>query len=499
MISIFVIILTLIIIPAFSALLILLFRKNTVLRNSISIIASISNLAIIIIFITYYKSSILNITTMHLFKITENLYFSLQVEELSLIFACLVCILWPFTVFYTLAYMTKKKEKNQTNFLFFLHMSLFATLGIAFSGNIFTTFIFYEALTLLTYPLVTHNGSMEAKKAGRFYLSILIGTSMVFFLPSIIITYVTANSVTYTQGGLPFDLPPYVVVGLFIMFIIGVSKLPIMPFHKWLPKAMVAPVPASALLHAVAVVKSGAFIILKLSLYIFGVSNLHNIISNNFSFNWLLLIPLFTIVISSFINLFETNLKKILAYSTIGQLSYILLCILLFNKLGVIAAIIYLVAHSFAKIVLFFAVGAIMIFTGADDLKDIKGIGRFLPAILVCFFISSLSIIGLPFTAGFVAKYYIIQALISEHNYFVWPFLIISSACISVYLLRVVYSAFFVPLQNTKSIKEMSFSADIKSFATITTTVIIILLMNVSIFLLYPYIVNFIMPITSNI
>ena len=239
-----------------------------------------------------------------------------------MIFALVASGLWLVTAIYSIGYMRGHHEGHQTRFYAFFAVSLAATMGVAFAGNVLTLFVFYEALTLSTYPLVTHHGTPEAKRAGRVYFGILIGTSIGLQLPAIAAIYMLAGTLDFTAGGiLAGKAGPEATAILFALFIFGIGKAALMPFHRWLPAAMVAPTPVSALLHAVAVVKAGVFAVLKVTVYVFGVDLLRATPGSG----WLIYVAGFTILAASTVALFQDNLKRRLAYSTISQLSYVVI------------------------------------------------------------------------------------------------------------------------------------------------------------------------------
>ncbi|MGV3278569.1 proton-conducting transporter membrane subunit [Rickettsiales bacterium LUAb2] len=490
-------ILPLILLPLLSSILVVVFKNKAKIRDSVNIIISFISFIISIILLYHFSTHNFYIHNFHILQFSNNLFFGLQIDGTSIIFAILVNFLWPATIFYTISYLRDHNKHTKTRFFCFLNLSIMATMGIAFSGNLITTFAFYEALTLLTYPLVTHTGSSEAKKSGRIYLGILMGTSMILFLPAIILTYINTGTTTYTVHGLHFNASNITIFIIFIMFLFGVGKTALMPFHSWLPRAMVAPAPASALLHAVAVVKSGIFVILKIVIYIFGVDNLESTTSSIFGFNILLIIPVITIIVSSLINVFNTNLKKILAYSTISQLAYIMLCILLLSKTGIIAAILYLITHSLAKIVLFFVAGAVIIFTHKESITDLPGISKKLPYMMVMFALSALSIAGIPYTSGFVAKAYLSKAIIEDHQYLLFIVIIVSSILIITYMFRIIYYAFFKSEEATllkidnKQKASKALPIQLITMSLVITTIVSI---NIILFFVYPELVNFITP-----
>ncbi len=367
-----------------------------------------------------------------------------SIEPLGIVFILLVSFLWLLTNIYSYGYLRANEEKNQKRFSVFFSLSITCVIAAGLSGNLFTLFAFYELLTICTYPLVSHYGDAESKKAGKFYLYTLFITSLLF-LAAIAMTLQYADTLDFVLGGVMQGKISATMTGVILFcFVFGVGKAALMPIHRWLPAAMVAPIPVSALLHAVAVVKVGVFIILKVVIYIFGVDFLANIARGNFlAGEWLVYVSGVTIILASIAALKQKNLKRMLAYSTIGQLAYITLSAAIFSPLAVIGGIIQLIAHSFAKITLFFIAGYINTSTGVVDIDGLRGIGRKMPLIMFAFTIAALSIIGIPPTIGFIGKFFIISGAVDMKNYFVLAVLIISTLLTATYYIPIIYNAFF--------------------------------------------------------
>ena len=363
-----------------------------------------------------------------------------KIEALGMLFALVVGLLWLVTSIYAIGYMRSHNEKNQTRFFIAFAVAITCAFGIAFSDNLFTLFIFYEMLTLSTYPLVTHSGTNEAKKAGRVYLGILLGTSIAFFLLGILITWFVSGTLTFQEGGvLAGKLDPAWAGLLYALFLFGIGKAAIMPFHRWLPAAMVAPTPVSALLHAVAVVKAGVFTLLKVTIYIFGSDF---ILSNNVT-GALIWVAAITILLASMIAMTKDNLKARLAYSTISQLSYIALGAMLATKSGLIGASMHIVMHAFSKITLFFAAGAILVVTHKKLVSELNGLGRAMPITFGAFLIGTLSIIGLPPFGGMWSKWYFGLGVVETSQLLLLAVLMLSSLLNIAYLLPIPIRAFF--------------------------------------------------------
>jgi len=323
---------------------------------------------------------------LHVATVVDGIDIAFNVEPLGMVFAALASALWIVNSIYSIGYMRGNKEKNQTRFYICFAIALSAVLGIAYSANLFTLFLFYEVLTLSTYPLVSHKGDEKTVKSARVYLGILLSTSIGLLLPAIIWTYLVTGTGDFTVGGILEGKITGPEVGLLLgFFIFGVGKAAVMPVHRWLPAAMVAPTPVSALLHAVAVVKAGVFTITKLIVYIFGVDFLFS----QPSANWLIYAAAFTVVCASVVALKQQNLKRLLAYSTIAQLSYVVMAAAILKPLAEIGAAVHIVAHAFGKITLFFAAGAIYTASKKTELPQLRGIGHQMPWTMTAFTIGA--------------------------------------------------------------------------------------------------------------
>jgi multicomponent Na+:H+ antiporter subunit D len=313
-------------------------------------------------------------------------------------------------------------------------------MGIAFAGNLFTLFLFYEALTLVTYPLVTHHGTPEAIRAGRLYLALLIGSSIALLLVAIVWTWSIAGTIEFAPGGILGGHAPNTTVGLLLaLYVFGIGKAAVMPVHRWLPAAMVAPTPVSALLHAVAVVKAGVFAVLKVVVYVFGV----DAIAGLKSVDWLPFISGFTIIAASVMALRSDNLKRRLAYSTVSQLSYVVLAAALLTPLSVIGAALHIATHALGKITLFFCAGAIYTAAHKTEVSELDGIGRRMPWTMAAFTVGALSLIGVPPAAGFVSKWFIISGALQAGHHVAVAVFVASTLLNAAYFLPIVHAAFF--------------------------------------------------------
>jgi len=369
-----------------------------------------------------------------------------RVEPLGMLFAALASLLWIVNSIYSIGYMRGNRESHQTRFYILFAVALGATMGIAFADNLFTLFLFYELLTLSTYPLVAHKGDAKTVQSARTYLGILLTTSIALFLPAIIWTYFVAGTGTFTVGGILTGKLEGPAVGLLLgLFVFGIGKAAVMPVHRWLPAAMVAPTPVSALLHAVAVVKAGVFAVTKVIVYIFGVDFLFAEPSGG----WLLYATAFTVIAASVVALRQSNLKRMLAYSTIGQLSFVLMAAATLKPLAEIGAAVHMVAHAFGKITLCFAAGAIYTASKKTEIFQLRGIGHRMPWTMTAFTIGALSMIGVPPTGGFVSKWYILAGAFQAENYIAIATIVLSTALNAAYFLPIIYLAWFAPEDKT--------------------------------------------------
>jgi multicomponent Na+:H+ antiporter subunit D len=357
-----------------------------------------------------------------------------------MLFALVAGVLWLVTAVYSIGYMRGHHEQNQTRFYALFAISIGCAMGAAFASNLFTLFLWYEILTVSTYPLVAHAGTEEARRGARTYVGILLGTSIGLQLLAIVITYSITGTLDFRAGGiLDGKLDPAWAGMLLALFVFGIGKAAVMPFHRWLPAAMVAPTPVSALLHAVAVVKAGVFTILKVTIYIFGT----DFILESGASDWLIWFAAATILLASLVAMTRDNLKARLAYSTVSQLSYIVLGALLATQMGLLGGTLHIAMHAFAKITLFFAAGAILVAAHKTEISDMAGLGRAMPVTFGAFLIGSLSIIGLPPFGGMWSKWYLALGTIEAGQWLLLSVLLISSLLNIAYLLPIPIRGFF--------------------------------------------------------
>ncbi|MBK8104983.1 MAG: monovalent cation/H+ antiporter subunit D family protein [Betaproteobacteria bacterium] len=429
-------------VPLLGAALIALAGRAPNLRESVTLITAVTLLGCVLTLLPALMAG--GRPAVALFELLPGLEIALRVEPLGMLFALIASSLWIVNSLYSIGYMRGNQEERQTRFYICFALSLAATMGIAFSANLFTLFLFYEVLTLVTYPLVTHHGTEKARQGGRVYLGLLLGTSTVFLLPALIFIWYLAGTTDFTPGGvLQGRLGHNELAALLALTVYGIGKAALMPFHRWLPAAMVAPTPVSALLHAVAVVKAGVFSVVKVIVYIFGVDNLAAAGLGGAA-DWLVAVAGFTILAASVVALNADNLKRRLAYSTVSQLAYVIMAAALLAPLSLIGAVLHIAAHAFGKITLFFAAGAIYTAAHKTEVSQLDGIGRSMPWTMGAFAIGALSMIGLPPAAGFVSKWYMLSGAMAAQHWVAVAVIVGSTLLNAGYFLPIVYRAFFV-------------------------------------------------------
>ncbi|MFW5969766.1 MAG: monovalent cation/H+ antiporter subunit D family protein [Halofilum sp. (in: g-proteobacteria)] len=363
-----------------------------------------------------------------------------EVEPLGMLFALVASLLWPINSLYSIGYMRGNHEHAQTRFYICFAIALASTMGIAFAGNLLTLFVFYEILTLSTYPLVAHQEDDAARHGGRVYLGILLSTSIGLLLPGLLWIYSVTGTLDFEAAGIVAGHFDGWLAGLLVfLFMFGIGKAALMPIQRWLPAAMVAPTPVSALLHAVAVVKAGVFTVTKVVVYTFGI----DFLIDQPTTHWLLWIAGFTIIVASIVAMRQDHLKRRLAYSTVSQLSYVILAAAILAPLSAVGAAIHIAAHAFGKITLFFAAGSIHTAAHKDYISQLNGIGRRMPWTMGAFAIGSLSMIGLPPAAGFISKWYMLLGAWSVEQYLAVAVIFTSTLLNAAYFVPIVYKAFF--------------------------------------------------------
>ena len=378
-----------------------------------------------------------------LFQILPGIELAFRADAFGLLFALGASLLWILTSFYSIGYMRSLQEHAQTRYFTCFALALSATLGVAFSANLFTLFLFYEALTLVTYPLVSHKETDEAKKGARKYVIYLLGAAKLFLMAAIILTYNVAGTLDFRQGGIltltDVSEQPALLLMIFALFLFGFAKNALMPLHSWLPAAMVAPTPVSALLHAVAVVKTGVFSTLRVFLFVFGAQSMHALGADTLA----LIVASVTILVASVLALGQDNLKARLAYSTISQLSYIILGGALLTASGVLGGMLHISNHAVSKITLFLCAGSIYVSTQKTEISQLSGLARQMPWTMAAFAVASLSIVGIPLSSGFVSKWYLVTGSIETGNWLIMGVLLAGSLLSAAYLGPIIYKAYF--------------------------------------------------------
>jgi multicomponent Na+:H+ antiporter subunit D len=444
-------------ISLFGSLLIIALGKQPNVRESCTFLISFIKLGIVASMLPIVLKG--QIIYYNLVDVLPGVGIAFRVDSLGLLFALVSSSLWIVTTFYSIGYMRPLKEHSQTRYFAFFALALSSAVGVAFSANLLTLYLFYEMLSLSTYSLVTHHQDEEARYAGRKYLTYLMGTSIAFFLPAVILTYIYSGTLNFSsQGILAGKAPDAMLIVIFILFIFGIGKAAIMPIHSWLPSAMVAPTPVSALLHAVAVVKVGVFSVLRICFHVFGIKLMHVLSLDVFLIYFISI----TILVGSLFALRQDDLKARLAYSTVSQLSYIVMGGGLLSIIGMTGGIVHIVMHAFGKITLFFCAGAILVNTGLKKISDMKGIGKKMPITMAAFFFGSLSVIGIPPFGGFISKWYLALGSIDSHHIPILVVLLTSSLLNAAYFLPIAYNAFFssnAQFNETTTIQEAPFFA----------------------------------------
>lgn len=430
-----------VLVSAVGALFIIATGKRPNLREFWSVAAGVLKLAIVVSMVPIILDG--KVIEYTLFSLLPGIEIKFKVDSFGILFALGASFLWILTSFYSIGYMRSLNEHAQTRYFACFAIALSTTIGVAFSANLFTMFLFYEGLTLITYPLVGHKETPEAKAGSRKYVIYLLGAAKTFLVAAIILTYNLAGTLEFSKNGLfstatQFAHPVLLSI-IFVLFFFGFAKSAIMPFHGWLPAAMVAPTPVSALLHAVAVVKTGVFTVLRVIFFVFGADLMKNLGVDVFT----IFFASFTIIMASVIALSRDNLKARLAFSTISQLSYIILGAALLTPSSMVGGIIHITNHAFSKITLFFCAGSIYVSSHKTEISQLSGIGKRMPWTMAAFAIAALSMIGIPPVSGFISKWYLIVGSLERQSITILIVLLASSLLNAAYFGPIVYKAFF--------------------------------------------------------
>ena len=435
--------------PALGSILILLFGRRPNLREGVTLLASLLQFLIVFSMVPRVMSG--ETIQAYLFPILPGIHFGFRVDAFGLMFGITASFLWILVSIYSIGYMRALREHAQTRYYFCFALAILGAVGVALSGNLVTMYIFYEILTVSTYPLVAHEQSSEALFAGRKYLAYLL-TSGVFLLAAIVFTYSMAETTDFSPKGilsLAFSSRSTLIF-LFVFFILGFMKAAYFPCHSWLPTAMVAPTPVSALLHAVAVVKAGVFGIVRTVCYIYGIDLMRDLGLGIMLASFAAL----TMIGASLFAVAQDNLKKRLAYSTISQLSFIIFGVALLSPMGVTGAMIYIPFHGFMKITLFLCAGAILVASGKKNISEMAGIGRAMPITMLAFTVGALGMCGAPPVAGFISKWFLAIGAIQSGQMVFLALLLIASLLDVVYFYPIIRTAFFEKMPQDEVLKE---------------------------------------------
>jgi multicomponent Na+:H+ antiporter subunit D len=425
-------------VSAVAAVLIVATRKWPNIREGCSVVAAIVKFGLVLTLVP----AILDGKTIHytLVAIADQVpVLEFRVDALGLLFAATASFLWILTTFYSIGYMRSLQEHAQTRYYFCFAITMSATMGVAFASNLVTLYLFYELISFATYPLVAHKETEEAFDKGNKYVFYLLMTSKALLLGSFL-AYALSGTFEFKPNGVfPSDANRTLVTLTYFLFLVGIGKAAIMPFHAWLPAAMIAPTPVSALLHAVAVVNTGIFCILRMMFHVFGVELMKELNLGVMT----AVIASITIIMASIYALTRDNLKALLAYSTISQLSYMVLGGALLSPGGMAAGIIHIANHALGKITLFLCAGSIYVASHKSKVSELNGIAKRMPYTMTAFALGALSLIGFPLLGGFISKWYLTLGSIEAGLYPFVVVLVTSTILNACYFLPIVYAAFF--------------------------------------------------------
>jgi multicomponent Na+:H+ antiporter subunit D len=424
---------------------IVLARRSPNVREGVSLTTAVVNFVLVLWMYRQFDAG--HEVGATLLEIVPGVSLGFRVDALGILFALIASGLWIVNTLYSIGYMRAHDEHKQTRFYSCFAIAIAACMGAAFSSSLFALFAFYELLTICTYPLVIHAETEEAKAGAKRYVAYLLGASTLFLLPALFLVWYaggTAPTLEFAADGLLAGsaASTTLLCVAFVLCVAGMAKCGIMPLHSWLPAAMVAPTPVSALLHAVAVVKMGVFGVSRVVFHVFGTDLLADLGVHQL----LVWGACFTILCASLVALVQDNLKRRLAYSTISQLSYVLLGLALLTPAAGMAGVLHISMHAVSKITLFFAAGAIYVALHKTKVSELDGIGRRMPITMTAFTIGALSMIGLPPAAGLVSKWYLLEGAIDGAWWAVLVVIIVSALLNAAYFLPIVWRAFFKPL-----------------------------------------------------
>jgi len=442
--------------------------RNPNLREAWTVLASLGKFALILSMLPDVLDGRCPAVT--LFDLSPGVSLTLRVDSLGMLFALSASLLWIFTSLFSIGYMRSLSEHKQTRYFASFAVCLASTVGIAFAANLLTLLVFYELLTVATYPLVVHKQTAEAVAAGRKYLAYLLSGGVALLL-AVAWTQMAAGASDFSPGGfLSGSLGRARLWMLFLLFLVGFgTKAALLPLHSWLPSAMIAPTPVSALLHAVAVVKAGVFGFARVIGFVFGVRLVEEIGATSF----LAVLAGATILVASLLAMAQDNLKLRLAYSTVGHLSYIILGTVLLSPSAWIGGLYHIVAHAAMKITLFFCAGAIYSKTHREHVSELDGVGKQMPVTMGAFALASLGLAGVPPIGGFISKWYLAQGAVQSGEIVWLAVLLVSGLLNAGYLFPVISRAFF---KNSDSFKQFAEASPLMVAATVFAALLSLLL-----------------------
>ncbi len=424
--------------PLLASVAVLLLRRRPNAREAASVVFGVALAGVVLSLWPAANSGM----RVELWTWLPGLSLGLELEPLGLMFATVAAVLWPVTTVYAAGYLRARDDHAQTRFFFFFALTIAAAMWIAFSANLITLLIGYEIMTLATWPLVAHEGGAKARRGARTYVVVLLATSIGLLLPALVWTWVLAGSTDFRPGGLlTGQAGAGVLTVLFVLYLFGIGKAALMPVHRWLPAAMVAPTPVSALLHAVAVVKAGVFAVLKVAVYVFGLDTLRET-GAAIPMTW---VAAFTLIAAAVVAVRSDNLKRRLAYSTVSQLAYIVLAATLADKVAAAGGALHMVTHAAGKITLFLCAGAIAVTAGKTKVSELDGLGRAMPWTFAAFLAASISIIGLPPFGGMWSKWLLLLGAADANEIIPLAVFLAGSLIAVAYLLPIPIRAFLRP------------------------------------------------------
>ncbi len=453
-----------------ASVLILAFGKYPNIREGWTFVAAFIKFSLVISMLPLILDG--KVITYTVIEMLPNLPIAFKVDAFGILFAITSSFLWIFVSSYSIGYMRTLKEHAQTRYYFCFAIALSSAIGIAFSANLVTLFLFYELLTISTYPLVAHTETPEAISSGRKYLAYLMiaGVSLLF---AIVVVYYYTGTTEFSFSGIAGleTLPKTTLFILFITFMVGCAKAAFMPLHAWLPAAMVAPTPVSALLHAVAVVKAGVFTAIRVILYVFGV----DLMGTSGLWLYMAYFVSITIILASIFAMTQDNLKKRLAYSTVSQLSYVVLGAVLITQHGITGGMLHIPYHAFMKITLFMCAGALIVTAKKENISDMNGIARQMPITMLAFTVGALGMIGMPPAGGYITKWFLLLGAAELDNMILIGVLLISAVLNAAYFFPVIYVAFFKKPDKELTYKE----APLTMLVPLTLTAIISIIIGI--------------------